>query len=147
MPRMADLEGRWQVSRRIADRLGPEARFAGEAEILPDGDRWQYAERGTLTLAGQPGFAAHRVYKFAERDGGADVFFEDGRFFHAFDWEAAEAEHLCGADLYRVRYDFGDWPDWSAVWTVAGPRKDYVMTSTYRRSAAAMDSTARRTAP
>jgi hypothetical protein len=61
------------------------------------------------------------------------VLFADGRPFHAFDPGAArpEAAHDCPPDLYRVRYDFSDWPDWQAAWEVRGPRKDYRMVSRY----------------
>ena len=45
----------------------------------------------------------------------------------------AGSDHPCGADLYRVEYDFSRWPEWSAVWDVSGPRKNYTMESRFRR--------------
>ena len=39
---------------------------------------------------------------------------------------------MCIRDsLYRVRYDFSDWPDWRTIWHVTGPRKAYEMVSHY----------------
>jgi hypothetical protein len=129
----AAFEGRWRIARRIEDRTGgPQGRFAGVGRFAPAGGGLDYAEEGELRL-GEAAFAASRAYRWVCRAGGVDVLFGDGRFFHGFDWAAAVAEHPCGADLYRVRYDFGRWPDWAAVWEVRGPRKDYVMRSDYRR--------------
>lgn len=61
------------------------------------------------------------------------MFFDDGRPFHRFclAQKAEGSDHPCGDDLYRVAYDFSDWPHWQAVWTVVGPRKDYTSTTRY----------------
>ena len=42
------------------------------------------------------------------------------------------AVHDCGADRYRVRYDFRRWPRWRAEWRVTGPAKNYGTVSEYR---------------
>jgi hypothetical protein len=129
----AAFEGLWRVDRVIQDRTGgPECRFTGEARFTAAADGLDYCEEGELRLGGAA-FRATREYRWLLGPAGADVFFADGRFFHRFLWDAAAAEHLCGADLYRVTYDFGRWPVWEAVWEVRGPRKDYVMRSTYAR--------------
>ena len=143
------FEGEWHLWRVIEDRAGGPAGassgrftglFTGVARFLPVAGgqpgplsgALDYAEEGELRL-GRAAFRATRAYRWVLGPGGVEVFFADGRFFHGFAWEAAVAEHPCGADLYRVRYDFARWPEWQAVWEVRGPRKDYVMRSQYRR--------------
>ena len=77
---------------------------------------------------------ARRVYLWRDAEPGAvAVTFDDGRPFHQFDLTGGEARHACPPDTYRVRYDFSEWPVWTARWRVTGPRKDYLMTSRYRR--------------
>ena len=135
MRRAADFEGEWVIARDIEDRLGGvPGRFDGVARFTVEPWGLAYAEGGELRLGGGAALRATRRYRWILGGEGVDVFYSDGRYFHAFHWEAAEAEHLCGDDLYRVRYGFGDWPEWVAEWDVRGPRKDYRMRSTYRRA-------------
>ena len=132
---LSDFEGDWRIDREITDALGPDARFEGKARFTRDAGGLLYAEDGVLMLMGQAPFAASRRYHWSEADEGRIlVSFADGRPFHAFHPGAGpEAEHHCAPDHYRVAYAFGDWPDWTARWTVSGPRKDYRMVSRYRR--------------
>ena len=55
------------------------------------------------------------------------------RPFHEIPMGVADPEaiHDCPPDRYHVAYDFARWPIWGSVWTVTGPRKDYVMNSAY----------------
>jgi len=132
---LAAFEGDWLVSRRIADDYsGQEGQFEGTARFVPEGDGLRYEEAGTLIMGGAVPMRAERAYLWDARAGEIVVRFADGRPFHHFaTTPAPEAEHLCGEDLYEVRYDFGHWPDWRAVWRVSGPRKAYEMTSQYQR--------------
>ncbi|KAF0674801.1 DUF6314 family protein [Profundibacterium mesophilum] len=133
-PRLRDFEGDWTLSRKIEDR---RARLSGR---LDGTARWQPAEGGLrMGEAGLLRFGAAAPIR-AERGAlwmqdGPDirVHFEDGRFFHLIAPRAgrAGAVHECAPDRYEVTYDFRDWPRWSALWTVTGPRKDYVMRSDY----------------
>jgi hypothetical protein len=133
--RATDFEGDWAVARDILDRTGgPTGRFTGVARFTAMPWGLAYAEEGELRLGGGAGLRATRAYRWIFGAEGVEVFFDDGRYFHAFRWDAAEAEHLCGDDLYRVKYGFQDWPAWTAEWNVRGPRKDYRMRSTYRRA-------------
>lgn len=86
------------------------------------------------------------------------VTFEDGRFFHP--WPAAapaaaaagagaqgaaraqaanassgsEVVHVCAPDLYQGEFlELAGQHAWSLRWRVTGPRKDYVMTTSYTR--------------
>jgi hypothetical protein len=130
----AAFEGEWKITRVIHDRTGgPEGRFAGVGRFTRAPWGLRYAEEGELLLGEAPAMRATREYRWVFGEAGVEVFFADGRFFHAFGLDSAEAEHLCGEDLYRVTYDFWRWPHWEAVWDVRGPRKDYAMRSVYAR--------------
>lgn len=132
---LSDFDGEWRLERVIEDAHGPDARFVGAARFAPDGEGLRYTEDGTLTLAGQTPVAASRSYLWRmDGEGRITMSFPDGRPFHDFHPEHdAEAEHWCPPDLYRVAYVFGAWPDWSASWTVSGPRKEYRLVSRYSR--------------
>jgi hypothetical protein len=133
MPVLQDFVGLWRLERRITDARGPQARFSGTACFTRDAAGLQLDETGELQLAGQGRFQAERRYLWRQAGPEIAVFFADGRAFHRFTPTAArtEAAHWCDPDTYNVRYDFGAWPCWHAVWTVSGPRKDYVMQSRY----------------
>ncbi|MCB2110771.1 MAG: trigger factor [Defluviimonas sp.] len=133
MPQLQDFEGAWRISRRIDDRRGPAARFDGTAVFSPVAGGLFYRETGLLCISGGGSYQAGRCYLWRSGPAGTIVVdHADGRAFHSFCPGREDARHLCGADDYRVRYDFGDWPRWRAEWRVLGPRKDYLMISHYR---------------
>ena len=130
----SDFEGLWQIDRRIEDRrAGGTARMAGTARITPESGRWRYAETGTLVLDGGAELTSERVYLWQITPERVEVFFDDGRSFHAFTPDGRAERHLCDPDLYVPAYDFSDWPAWSVRWEVTGPRKDYGSFTRYRR--------------
>ncbi len=134
VPQLYDFAGKWTIGRLIEDRLsGQDGRFEGRAVFRPDGGALAYREEGRLALGTRPAMVATRDYLWREEAGRIVVAYGDGRPFHDFDPARPEARHACPPDDYRVRYDFSRWPDWVAVWTVSGPRKDYTMTSRYSR--------------
>lgn len=131
---LSDLEGIWKIERRIDDfRAGHILRFRGQARFRPDDAGLHYSETGQLELPDGSRLRAERSYLWREQAGRIVVLFPDGRAFHDFTPDRAEACHLCVADEYRVRYDFSGWPEWRAEWAVRGPAKDYAMVSHYRR--------------
>ncbi len=134
------FEGTWQVERRIEDRqIGQTGRFVGQAVFEPEGSgALRYAEEGWLYLGATAPMRASRVYLWQFGAEGVAVRFADGRPFHSFVPFGAGAgtDHPCGEDLYRVLYDFRDWPLWWTDWEVTGPRKDYAMKTRYDRGAA-----------
>lgn len=131
---LARLEGRWRLMRQIEDRkAGIIGQLVGDAVFEPDGSGVLYNETGTLTLPGQPPLRAERRDVWRADRSEVRVFFEDGRFFHAFDARSSEAasDHECSPDRYDVRYAFNLPSGWSSIWEVRGPRKDYRMESHY----------------
>ena len=131
------FEGRWALSRQIDDRhLGQDGIFSGEVVFKALTTRQlQYKEKGTLHFGRGPAMQAERRYLWNFEASEVDVRFEDGRAFHRFApmGQAAGTDHPCGDDFYTVAYDFTRWPQWQAVWTVRGPRKDYTSVSHYIR--------------
>lgn len=132
---LADFEGDWTLSRIISQADGAQAQFEGRARWAWQEDRPEpelaYVETGLLSLPGQPPMQAERRYLWRD---GPTVWFDDGRFFHTVPPLGGEAHHYCDPDDYRVSYDFSRWPDFSTVWTVRGPRKDYRMHSRFTRA-------------
>ena len=129
------LEGRWRLSRVIRNADGSEATLEGVTVFRREGDGARAGGGGLADASGRgaPLRATRRYLWAAGRRRGLEVRFEDGRPFHTVPLGVArpEAAHDCAPDVYRVAYDFADWPRWRAVWRVTGPRKDYVMTSDY----------------
>lgn len=143
MIRLQDFAGLWSMAREIEDfRADACSELTGTCEFVShdQGGFWQ-EERGLLHLPGRDKpLQAERRYLWRAAVAPAEeiaVFFDDGRFFHSFDPNAAtpEADHACDPDSYQVRYEFGDWPNWSASWRVTGPRKDYRFQTRYWREA------------
>lgn len=127
---LQDFAGNWRVERSIEDRLaGGTARFEGKARWVREEGGLSYHETGQLVTSGQS-FTAERRYFWRE---GLNVYFDDGRFFHQVPAQGGAAAHWCDPDQYDVAYDFLGWPDWHAVWSVKGPRKDYTMVTRYMR--------------
>lgn len=135
--RLEDFQGRWAIRREIRDNLSnQQGKFVGIAEFSVMDDGLLYIEQGKLALGDAAEVNAERCYHWRGSEAEIEVLFEDGRPFHRFNLRRTmpDARHLCGADMYNVTYDFGDWPNWSARWDVLGPRKDYRMISRYKRT-------------
>lgn len=139
---ITDFEGVWRMERQIDDRFGAQlGHFAGTAELRAPAEAekdgqgtWNWVENGYLTLAEEAPVFATRSYLWRPMPPRIEVFFEDGRPFHAFAPSGqVTAAHWCDPDDYRVEYDFSGWPEWHATWRVRGPHKDYEMISRYRR--------------
>lgn len=127
---LSGVVGNWSLSRRITHADGREDRFDGTCVFKRSGPRVIQDEVGVLETA-EGRFEGTRRYVWAEAKGRLDVHFDDMRPFHSVPLGVArpEATHLCPPDRYEVRYDFTAWPDWTSIWHVEGPRKDYVMTN------------------
>lgn len=127
---LQDFVGRWRLTRQIRHAGGAQAEFSGHAVWQPDPQGLVYREAGLLQMHGSQPMQAERRYLWRE---GLCVYFDDGRFFHQVPERGGGTEHWCDPDAYAVNYDFSDWPAFSTVWQVRGPRKDYEMCSQYER--------------
>lgn len=133
---LAALEGRWALSRRIVHADGSENAFEGFAVFRRSVGRLIQEEEGELSGQGLPvPVRATRRYLWIQDGRRLECLFGDGRPFHTVPLgaERPETTHLCDPDRYHVAYDFTEFPLWRSVWRVEGPRKDYRMTSAYRR--------------
>ena len=137
IPALEQFTGFWVLSRRIEDmRGGLDGQLEGRTVFTRDeGGGLIYEEQGELRYGEMDGIEATRRYLWRQSNGGIGVFFADGSEFHTIlgDRLMPDATHHCPPDLYHVSYDFTRWPDWSSVWKVVGPRKNYRMVSVYRR--------------
>lgn len=132
-PELSDFRGEWRLSRLIeSDIVGQSGKFDGITSFIPDADGLLYREVGKLVV-GDHEMEAERQYLWREDAGEIVVLFDDGKPFHRFASKQVAASHYCDPDTYNVTYDFSKWPAWSSRWRVTGPRKNYVMTSAYRR--------------
>ncbi len=135
----AFFEGSWQIVRRIDDRR------AGTQHAMHGTGRFQPAsfEPATLVydehLVWQP--AGHtmtgvRRYLVADIAGAAArVLFDDGRPFHTLDLSAGSCpvHHDCPPDVYAGAYRVLDRDRFTVRWTIAGPRKDSLLFTTFAR--------------
>ena len=130
---LADLRGRWRLSREIADaRAGLTGRFEGTCTFTPDAEGLRQVEEGVLHFGAAPPMRAGRVYLWRAQPEGLEVLFEDGRPFHQLSPDLLSDRHLCDPDTYDVTYDLSRWPDWTQAWRVTGPRKDARITSRFQ---------------
>lgn len=130
-----DFLGSWTFERQIDDRLGHQQGWVhGQARFTAEGDLIRYHEQGALRIGDGPIMTAERSYlwRFGEN---VEVMFDDGRPFHEFapTGEGQGSDHFCGEDMYRVVYDFTNWPGWSSTYVVTGPRKDYTSRTVFKR--------------
>ena len=132
--------GRWIIQRTINDVSGTlSGRLEGEAafSLKPrDETMMEYQESGLLTIATAPPIRAERTYLWRDQGhGSVDVLFADGRPFHRvnLNQQMPFDTHFCSPDIYGVNYDFREWPRWTTLWKVRGPRKAYQMETRYRR--------------
>jgi hypothetical protein len=132
------LRGSWLIDRDIrACGRTTVGRFTGIGTFAVDAavpGLLRYQEQGTLQLGTYEAPASRRLgYHVA--GGRAEVVFADGRPFHDLDLRAGShaAEHACGADLYRGRFEVVSAHSWCHEWAVTGPRKDHLIRTTFDR--------------
>ena len=132
---LAELEGAWTLSRRIEDRRNAQmGTMEGVSVWKPSALGLVQEETGEMVLGEGRPMQATRRYLWQAQDGGLDVYFDDGRFFHRVPDAGRAARHDCDPDVYVVRYDW-TWPlGFQTTWVVTGPRKDYTMVSEFRRA-------------
>jgi hypothetical protein len=131
------LAGAWKLERSLDDRrAGQLGRLEGAAVFSAVGAELLYREEGRLSFGGHDGPALQSYrYAFPQRARAA-VSFGDGRYFHDLDLTtgAWTCRHDCGADRYDGEFSVFGAACWRVIWRVAGPRKDLMLDSTYRRA-------------
>ncbi|MCW2761102.1 MAG: hypothetical protein JWR85_1303 [Marmoricola sp.] len=128
------LLGTWQLARTIEDRLvGEQSLVDGTLELTEvSADRIRWREQGHWHRAAGD-VEVHRSLWLARDDPAGEwwVRFEDERDFHP--WTPGDpVVHPCGADTYSgvVR---GTPQQWTVLWDVTGPGKDYLMSTELSR--------------
>lgn len=132
----AYLTGEWRIERVITDLKGPDGAFAGFARFEAGGaDALDYVEEGTLSLPDTAMKATRRYRWLIPAALTAEVYFDDGRFFHSIRVQAGQAQtrHFCAPDTYSVAYAFTGKDRWTQQWRVSGPRKDYISDTVFCR--------------
>ena len=127
---LADFEGAWRFSREVRHASGDIALVLGQAVFVPTPGGLLYEENGEMSINGGAPMLTSRIHLWSPN---LDVHFEDGRAFHAVPASGGQAEHWCAPDMYKVAYEFAQWPIWHSVWDVSGPNKAYTMETTYTR--------------
>jgi hypothetical protein len=137
------LAGKWSIQRTInsshSDLLGT---FTGEALYKKSSDLLlHYREEGLLERAQCESSCAFREYYFFYNKE-IEVYFDAKltRLFHKIELKLeeryplkAEAKHYCGEDVYNMAYTFVSEREYRTIVSVKGPRKDYVINSTYNK--------------
>lgn len=132
------LSGWWEINRQIS----PGGVILGEVEFeAVSDDEYAYREHGTLTLDhGDVVEGVTRSYRYIYKEGAIQVLYadgpDDGKLFQVLEFEdktRAQAQHLCGQDLYQSRYEFYLPDSFSITHTVTGPKKDYVSDTIFKR--------------
>ena len=109
--------------------------------VLLHGDTALYSERVSIQLQTGERVEGARKYLYCRTDAGLDVLFEDtGRLYQSLRFRReeslllAEAAHDCGMDRYESEYRIHGQDHFTIRDVVRGPRKDYEMTTIYRRT-------------
>jgi hypothetical protein len=127
-----DLLGGWRFSRVIEDRREAcRHHIDGRLELSVVGrGRIRWRESGQWHQ--ETGDVEVQRNLWLEREGGRwFVRFEDGRDFH--EWSPGRVvSHACSPDTYRGVVE-GSPERWTVRWDVAGPHKDYTMTTVLTR--------------
>ena len=132
------LSGRWEFERAVEDRrTGVSGVATGVARFEAEGDGLAWIESGTLVFGGHE-FDAKRRMSIRPEDGRWMVRFDDGRLFHPLDLTAGRCEvgHPCRDDFYDGVLELAEGnegPELRTEWRVAGPAKDQLIRTRYRR--------------
>ncbi|NCQ24205.1 MAG: trigger factor [Rhodobacteraceae bacterium CG17_big_fil_post_rev_8_21_14_2_50_63_15] len=127
---LCDFEGVWAFRREIVEAQGAPIFVLGQTLWSPGEAGLVCEETGVLQKPGHPPMQVGRR-TFWGPD--LSVRFADGRVFHQVPGLGGAVSHWCDPDQYDGTYDFSEWPAFTVVWRVRGPRKDYQMQTRYWR--------------
>lgn len=132
------LKGVWRLERFIS----PGGHMSGEATFAPISDiEYHYTEQGILTLDhGDVIEDVKRSYIYKVKNETIQIYYNDGpdqgELFQVlvfYNSNEAQAEHLCGADLYKSEYSFDFPSSFQITHHVNGPKKNYVSNTVFNR--------------
>jgi hypothetical protein len=117
--------------------------FAAMDSAADDDGALLQRESGTVRWGQHEGPATREyVWRPTSESDSMDVYFPDGRFFHRVSLSAvpaspgsaaAQAEHWCAPDTYRVSYEVVGPNELRYEWQVKGPAKDLLLTTVLAR--------------
>lgn len=134
------LQGEWTFVREVPGK----ATMTGRARITPTGEgRARYDETARVRLADGQTLTGSQSYRYRRlpAGNGFDVLFaESEELFERLDFQPcadgslrADAEHHCPPDRYVSKFTLDREDHLEVEHTVTGPRKDYVVRTTYRK--------------
>jgi len=141
------MGGSWNLYRTISSPKFQPMTGAGKAifDKYKDPNSLLYKEELILNLPSES-INASKEYIFRLIDNDVSVFFHETpeRFFYTLKFapkipssdkvfDQAGGEHLCGNDNYTASYNFFDNDNFELIYKVVGPKKDYIMTTKYKR--------------
>jgi len=140
------MRGNWNLYRTITSPKFHPMTAAGKSifQKYSDQNSLLYKEELVLNLPSES-IHASKEYIFRLIDNDVSVFFNETpeRFFYTLKFaskiksdqvfDQAGGEHLCGNDNYSASYNFFDNDNFELIYKVVGPKKDYTMTTKYKR--------------
>lgn len=136
------LPGKWQYSRKVTNHKDPSLSGEGHGKcefVSVDEYDLLYAETGTFnTENGHPlkTFNSY-FYVFNANTSTLEKHFVNdtntkGKLFYILS-EDKTASHLCGQDTYKASYEVSKPSEFIITYSVAGPRKDYVLRTLFTK--------------
>ncbi|MCB0388783.1 MAG: hypothetical protein KDD23_09020 [Winogradskyella sp.] len=145
-----NLEGRWNFSRTIRDRISNTEHYAiGEVVFTRNSESHntlQYVEQGKINLLDvEKEFAFQRKYLFKIKHGEILIIFDDGiskgKLYQKLipeeesDTHYIGTEHLCLRDHYEGRYAFPNNHEFSILYFIRGPKKNMQIETNFNKIA------------
>lgn len=143
-----NLEGTWQFSRIIRDRIAKTEHYAvGEVVFAKDNEEpntLQYLEKGKVNLSDiEKELAFQRKYLFKLKYDEIHIFFDDGiskgKLYQKLIPEEENnghyigTEHLCVRDNYEGRYAFPNDREFSILYFIKGPEKNMHIETRFKK--------------
>lgn len=129
-----EFKGNWAFHRTVngTSQMNGHASFVPLQDTVP---AYSYYEKGTHKEAD---LSFYREYIYCLTENGIEVYFASQKkkldFFYTLNFDShkkANAQHVCGNDRYEAYYTFMNEKKFSLAFNVKGPRKDFVIQTTF----------------
>lgn len=137
------LPGKWQYSRKVTNNQDPSlsGEGYGKCEFVSVGENdLLYAETGVFKThnGGQLKTFNSYFYVFNATNNSLEKHFVNdtntkGKLFYILS-DDKTASHLCGQDTYKAIYEVSGHSEFIITYSVAGPRKDYLLRTLFTKS-------------